>query len=579
MAADLSDYDPETIGNIGKDKLVVFIVSTFGEGDPSDNTAPLWQWIRSAKVSLNNLQYFAFGLGNSNYKYYNKVIDVIVESLDAFGAQQLMPVGKADDAKGATEEDFIAWKEELFGYFKKTLGYQECDVVYEPSLSVEQDTSLEPIDLHQGEPVVDAKTLAGSSAIKPLPIKDMRELFSTSAGRNCLHAELDLSGFPEINYKTGDHLSVWPNNPNAEVERLLKQLGRLDEADVPVSIKSLDGSKVNIPTPTSLSALLRYYLEICSPVSRDIVAQLAQFAPTESSRLFLKGIAQDRSKYAAFVAATHVSLGRLLEVSTTSEPAPWSSLPLSFLLESLPVMRPRHYSISSSSTVSPRAPSITAVVAQTPLQDPTASQTTIPGLTTNYLLAHHVEDKSIYTLHGPDNALEGRKVYAQIRKSKFKLPTLASQSIIMVAAGTGIAPFRGFIQERARMKQMGKACGKMVLYFGCRHPDEDYLYREELAQLQAVLEDELSIVTAFSRHDGQKVYVQERVLEDKKRVFGLLTEANANVYICGSAAMAREVGNAISGIVKETNGWTDEETKAWSETKKKTRKFQEDVWG
>ncbi|KAI4726728.1 cytochrome P450 reductase 1 [Aureobasidium sp. EXF-10728] len=579
LVADLSDYDMESLKRITKETLVVFIASTFGEGDPSDNAAGLWHWICSAEASLGNLRYFAFGLGNSNYKYYNKVIDVIAASIDALGAQRLMPIGRADDAKGTTEEDFITWKEEFFAHLTQTLGHQEYDVMYESTLSVEQDTSLDLIDLHQGEPVVDNRSLVGSSAVKPLPIKDMRELFGISADRNCLHAELDLTDFPEMNYKTGDHLSIWPSNPNAEVERVLKQLGRLHEADVPILIKSTNGSKVKIPTPTTLSALLRYYLEICSPVSRETVAQLIQFAPTESSRLFLEGISQDRLRYSAFLAATHVTVGRLLEISTGSDKTPWSSLPLSFLIDTFPVMRPRSYSISSSSIVSPRAPSITAVVSQKALQDPLGGRITIPGLTTNYLLAHHVLDEHTYSLQGPGNALAGRKMYAQIRKSKFKLPALASQPIIMVAAGTGIAPFRGFIQERARMKQVGKACGKMILYFGCRSPDEDYIYRDELAQLQAVLEDQLCIVTAFSRHEGKKAYVQDRILEDNDRIFSMLTEANANLYICGSATMAREVNKTISSIVKEKNAWTDGEIQTWSETRKKTRKIQEDVWG
>jgi NADPH-ferrihemoprotein reductase len=569
----------ETLEHITKETLVVFIVSTFGEGDPSDNTAGLWHWVRSAKASLNHLRYIAFGLGNSNYKYYNKVVDVVAESLNAHGAQQLMPVGKADDAKGATEEDFITWKEEFFDYFKRNLGHREYDMVYEPSLLVEQDTSLELIDLHQGEPVIETKALAGSSAIRPLPIKNMRDLFDTTADRNCLHAELDLSDFPEIGYKTGDHVSIWPSNPNAEVERVLNQLGRLHEADVPILIKSLDGSKAKIPTPTTLSALLQYYLEICAPVSRETVAQLARFAPTKTSRLFLEDASRDRSRYSAFLTATHITVGRLLEMSTRTEPTTWSSLPLAFLLDAFPVMRPRYYSISSSSVVSPRMPSITAVVSQTALQDPTEGRITIPGLATNYLLAHHVEDKNGYTLQGPGTTLEGRKVYAQIRKSKFRLPALASQPIIMVAAGTGIAPFRGFIQERARIQRVGKGCGKMILYFGCRGPEEDYIYREELAQLQAVLEDQLSIVTAFSRHEGKKVYVQERILEDNERISGMLIEGNANLYICGSAAMAREVNNTISSIIQNVRGWTDGEIKDWNETKKKTRKFQEDVWG
>jgi len=569
----------ETIEHIAKETLVIFIISTFGEGDPSDNTAGLWHWIRSAKASLHNLRYVGFGLGNSNYKYYNKVVDVVAESLNAHGAQQLMPIGKADDAKGATEEDFITWKEEFFNYLKQNLGHQEYDMVYEPSLLVEQDTSLELIDLHQGEPVLEAKAMAGSSAIRPLPIKDMRDLFDTTADRSCLHVELDLSDFPEIGYKTGDHLSIWPSNPNAEVERVLNQLGRLHEADVPILIKSLGLSKVKIPTPTTLSALLQYYLEICAPVSRETVAQLARFAPTKTSRLFLEDVSRDRSRYSAFLATTHITFGRLLELSTRSEPTTWASLPLAFLLDAVAVMRPRHYSISSSSVVSPRTPSITAVVAQATLPDPMGGQITIPGLATNYLLAHHAEDKNGYTLQGPDTALEGRKVYAQIRKSKFKLPALASQPIIMVAAGTGIAPFRGFIQERARMQRVGKACGKMILYFGCRNPEEDYIYREELAQLQAVLEDRLSIVTAFSRHEGKKIYVQERILEDNERISGMLIERNANLYICGSAAMAREVNNTISSMIQNMKSWTDEEIKEWNETKKKTRRFQEDVWG
>lgn len=407
----------------------------------------------------------------------------------------------------------------------------------------------------------------------------MRDLFDTAADRHCLHTELDLSDFPEISYKTGDHLSISPRNPDSEVERVLKQLGRLHEANVPILIKSLVRSKVKIPTPTTLSALLQHNQEICAPVSRETVAQLAQFAPTESSRLFLRDVSRDRSRYSAFLAATHITIGRLLEISTRSEPTTWSSLPLAFLLDAFPVMRPRYYSISSSSIVSPRTPSITVVVSQTALQDPTEGQSTIPGLAKNYLLAHHVEDNSEYAVQGPGTALEGRKVYAQIRKSKFKLPALASQPIIMVAAGTGIAPFRGFIQERARMQQVGKACGKMVLYFRCRSLEEDYIYCEELTQLQAVLGDQLDIVTAFSRHGGKKVYVQERILEDNERILGILIEANTNLYICGSAAMAREVNGTISSIIQDAKGWTDEEVRTWNETKKKTRKFQEDVWG
>lgn len=581
LSADLSDFDAESISALPEDKMAVFIVSTFGEGDPSDNAAELWTWIHgSSTPSLQNLRYFAFGLGNSNYKYYNKVVDVVVEGLDRYGAKSMMPVGKADDAKGATEEDFIGWKQSFFSVLKNNLGMEEFEATYQPTIVVEQDDSLTPIDLFNGEPVHDAsnkKASAACSAIKALPVRDTRELFKSST-RNCLHAELDLTAFPEITYKTGDHLSVWPSNPDQEVDRLLRVLGLTDSKDIPISIKALESStKVKVPSPTTAAVLLRYYLEICAPVSRDVIIQLAQIAPSANAKSFLAQIGKDRDSYAQYLEKTHVTFGRLLELSTGSDSVSWSSLPLAFIVEALPTLQPRHYSISSSSVVSPRNPTITAVVSkQALLADPSQA---IPGLATSYMFAHHQSDTSNFALQGPDSALEGTKVYAHIRKSKFKLPTLASQAIIMIAAGTGIAPFRGFIQERARLKQMGKNVGPMLLFFGCRSPDEDYLYSEELAELQKVLSDELRIITAFSRVGDKKVYVQDRVVEEKEAVLKLVSEANANVYLCGSAAMAREVGNKIGNIMKEKNGWSDEEVKEWGESKKRTKKFQEDVWG
>ena len=109
LSIDLSDYDSETIALIPESKLSIFILSTFGEGDPSDNTTSFWEWLQksSSDLRLPNLRYMAFGLGNSNYKYYNRVIDVVVEALDNAGAQRLMPVGKADDAQGATDRKSV----------------------------------------------------------------------------------------------------------------------------------------------------------------------------------------------------------------------------------------------------------------------------------------------------------------------------------------------------------------------------------------------------------------------------------------------------------------------------------------
>lgn len=152
MTADLSDYDPETIALIPTTNLAIFILSTFGEGDPSDNAAAFWEWIEKAGVSLSNLHYMAFGLGNKNYKYYNRVVDVVSASLNKLGAKSLMPVGKADDAAGATKEDFMTWRDELFGFFRQELHFEEGTMRYEPTLSVVEGHAIGQIDLHLGKP-------------------------------------------------------------------------------------------------------------------------------------------------------------------------------------------------------------------------------------------------------------------------------------------------------------------------------------------------------------------------------------------------------------------------------------------
>ncbi|GKZ36454.1 hypothetical protein AbraIFM66950_007526 [Aspergillus brasiliensis] len=594
LTADLSDYDPESIAQIPQSKLAIFILSTYGEGDPSDNTAELWDWLHKEEnnASLSNVRYCAFGLGNSNYKFYNRVVDVVVQALDGRGAKALMPVGRANDAEGATQEDFISWKDELFAMFKSQLGFEEGEMQYLPTLAVEEDESLEPIDLNHGEPDArDAsRTSAQCSPVRPVAISNTRELFQVS-DRHCLHMELDLSSVPEFTYKTGDHLAIWPSNPDVEVERLLQVLGLSARREVPISIKSLDpATKVRIPTPTTAAALFRYYLEICAPVNRDTVLGLAQFAPTPEAKAYLLQLGQDKTAYANFLNRTHVTLSRLLQLAAPDHA--WSALPLSYLVETLAPIQPRYYSISSSSVLSPRKPSITAIVSTTPV--PENPEELIHGITSNYLLAlsQHRSSPSnphphglAYHLNGPSNALNSERVFAHLRKSKFKLPRTGNTPLIMIAAGTGLAPFRAFISERRQLQQIGREVGQMILFFGCRRPDEDYIYKEELEALQEGLGGKLRIETAFSRYerDGgvKRQYVQDKIVECGDEVVRLLVEERANLYICGRAGMAREVEKRVGGEMCRVQGWQegDGQWNEWCKGLKKRQKWQEDVWG
>jgi NADPH-ferrihemoprotein reductase len=148
----------------------------------------------------------------------------------------------------------------------------------------------------------------------------------------------------------------------------------------------------------------------------------------------------------------------------------------------------------------------------------------------------------------------------------------------MVAAGTGLAPFRAFIAERRQLSLIGKEIGEMVLFFGCRAPTEDFIYKDELEEMQAALGSKLRVITAFSRVSGQKVYVQDRIAEHAPEVIRLIDEG-ANVYICGRAGMAREVEKSVGEAMRAARGWSEAELNEWSKAIKRKNKWQEDVWG
>ncbi|KAK1762423.1 hypothetical protein QBC33DRAFT_601515 [Phialemonium atrogriseum] len=513
LTADLSDYDVDTITLIPESKLAIFMLSTFGEGDPSDNATALWEWLRNdaSEVRLQNLRYVAFGLGNSNYKHYNRVVDVVVEALDNAGARRLMPIGRADDANGGTEEAFIAWKDELHSFLVEKLGFQQRRVPYEPSFAVVEDTSLSPIDLHHGEPVSRrsgiAKARNAYSPVKSLAIQEVRHIGDSSEA-SCLHIELDLVEHPELRYQTGDHLAIYPINPDEEMQLIMEAVGIRARADTPLLITPLEeATKATIPSPTTALALFRHYLEICAPVSRDTIRELANFAPSQKAKDFLKSLGEDKEAYASYTAKTHVTIGRLLSLAAPN--IVWKDLPLSYLVETIPPLQPRYYSVSSSSSATPRRASLTVAVDKTQLPGDPSKE--IPGLTTHYLLALADSINGTTTTRQSLPSADSHRVFAHIRRSPFKLPSLASKPVIMIAAGTGIAPFRAFVQERARLRAVsGKPVGRMVLFFGCRRPDDGYLYREELAR--AAEDGMLEVVVAFSR-SGRGMYVQDCVAE------------------------------------------------------------------
>ena len=193
-------------------------------------------------------------------------------------------------------------------------------------------------------------------------------------------------------------------------------------------------------------------------------------------------------------------LGKRKSVFDLLEEHPACELPFHAYLEMLSLLAPRYYSISSSPSADPSRCSVTVAVVEAPAS---SGRGIYKGICSNYLAGRRA----------------GETIHATVRETKagFRLPDDASVPIIMIGPGTGLAPFRGFLQERAARKAKGASLGPAMLFFGCRHPDQDYLYADELKAFAA--DGITELYTAFSRAEGPKTYVQNLVAAQKDRVW------------------------------------------------------------
>ena len=513
MVADLEDYDYTNLDQFPEDKVAVFVLATYGEGEPTDNAVEFYEFFMGEDISfsqggtaennpLSNLKYVTFGLGNNTYEHYNAMVRRIDTVFRKLGALRLGEAGEGDDGAGTMEEDFLAWKEPMWAHLQKTMNLEEREAVYEPVFSITESEELDASSsqVYLGEPNrshLDGKPKAPFNSNNPYiaPIAESRELF-TVKDRNCLHMEIDVSG-SNLSYQTGDHIAVWPTNAGNEVDRFLSVLGLADKRNTVINIKGLDPTaRVPFPTPTTYDAIVRYHLEIGGAVSRQFVDTLAAFAPDEASKAEMKKIGQDKDYFQQRVAQAYLNIAGVLDMVKPG--VAWSNVPFSAMIEGINKIQPRYYSISSSSIMQPKKISITAVVSDVAVDIPStapggpAKKHVLRGVTTNYLLAlkqkqHGTADPDPhglqYALSGPrDRYINGSgpiRVPVHVRHSNFKLPSDPSRPVIMIGPGTGVAPFRGFVQERAKLASDGQKVGRTILFFGCRKQSEDFLYKDE----------------------------------------------------------------------------------------------------
>lgn len=607
ICADLEHFDFETLNELPKNSIVSFFISTYGEGDFPDSAVPFEEFLlalHEPDQSLNNLKFTMFGLGNSTYEFFNNAAQKGAKYMSESGATLIGKLGEGDDGAATTDEDYLAWKELIFEDIKEALKLHEHEQVYEASFKYDiltgKDVDMDKISM--GEPSKqylpynkvpfnnELNVQVGPfDANFPYlaPIIKSKELFHEDADRNCIHAEFDISG-SNIKYSTGDHLAIWPSNPDQKVKQFLYAFN-LDEDEM-FNLIPVD-STVTLPflCPTTIGSVVRYYLEITGPISRQFFSALIQFAPNDEIKEKLTTLSKDKDLFSVNVISKSLNIADAILYLSDNEP--WNSIPIEFLIESLPLLKPRYYSISSSASSEKQTIHITAIVEQSGGDDSTGVKSTY-GVTTNLIrniqLRQNNDEKRIaesrvsYDLDGPRNLFSDFKLPIHVRRSTFKLPSNPKTPVIMIGPGTGIAPFRGFIRERVKYLELQADSninlGKHLLFYGCRNED-DFLYSDEWPSYASAMDECFEMFTAFSRLPEQpKTYVQDLLKEQENLVIRLLKEG-AFIYVCGDAkGMAQSVHAEFVRILSRGMGISTDESTEMLKMFKTSGKYQEDVW-
>lgn len=504
----------------------VVIVTASYEGQPPDNARRFVPWVEGlGPDALKGVRFTVFGCGNRQWaRTYQAIPKRVDAAMEQAGATRIKPRGETD-AAGDFFGGFDAWYGDLWHDLGAALGKQALEPT-EAGLDVE---------------------IVGSDRLEALRLPDLdqgrilenRELVDMASplARSKRHIEIALP--PGMRYRTGDYLAVLPRNPQVDVDRVLRRFDLA--ADTQVVIGGQPGA-VSLPSgyPVALAQVLSDYVELGQPATRVQVGRLAAATRCPPDREALEALGEEEA-YARDVLARRVSLLDLLERFPASE------LSLGQFLSALPPMRARQYSISSSPLRDTGRCSLTVAVLDVPAL---AGERRHLGVTSTYLAG----------------LAEGAAVSVAVRPSQaaFHPPEDPAAPIIMVCAGSGIAPFHGFLQERAIQKAGGREVGEALLFFGVDHPDVDYLYREELEQWQS--EDVVDVRPAFSQApEDEVIYVQHRVWRDRERIADLFRRG-ATVFVCGDGErMAPAVRETFIRIYREAMQVSEEAANAWAD--------------
>jgi cytochrome P450/NADPH-cytochrome P450 reductase len=542
LAANVQTLDA-AMGQIPKDKPTVIITASY-EGLPTDDAARFVAWLESLRQDreekkLEGVKYAVFGCGHSDWaSTFQKVPTLVDEILPILGAEKLADRGSSDVSKQDTFGDFETWTSgKLWPALGPYVTSSEDSSTFSTIPTIEIELTAEERAAHlqqnvQWANVIDAKVLTAEGE----PEKR--------------HIEIELPS--NMTYSAGDYLAVLPLNPKEYVRRVMNHFNL--PWDGMITIKA--GSTTSLPTgkPIAIFDLLQGYVEISQPATKQDIEVLVSVCSSPDVKETLTSYLSPET-FTSEVIEKRITMLDLLTRHKADIP-----LPLATFLSLLPPMRTRHYSISSSPLALPNSVTLTYAVLDAPAWYQPNGGRSHPAAAGGRKKDDQEQQQSRFLGVAGSymrSLSPGDRVLVSVRSTNryFRLPLdMTATPVVMMCNGSGIAPFRGFVQERATLiAEGGKQLAPAVLFAGCRRPARDQLYKEELDAWAALGAVDVRWVFSQHREQGEKEeercrYVQDRMLRDREDIDRLWLEG-ARFYICGSKSLAKGIGAVARKLI------------------------------
>jgi len=563
-----------------------FLTSTYGEGEPTDNTVDFVTRLKEMTnleiigaseekkedmdpdsaddLDMSGLHYGVFGLGNTEYEHYNAIGKFFDHAFERTGSTRVVELGLGDDGQDL-EGDFESWKENKFWPTLKRLYISDSTVLDRLEHAAPKEELLSTpyaIEYHpepQKPSKIPLEKVHGSSrhyfTAEDCSIQVVRELRSEEDPGSTVHVEIDVSNAKEINYETADNLGVLPVNQVVVVESVARSLGF--DLDQIFTVRAADGHEWHgapFPMPLSIRECLSRYCDLTSAPRRSDLKLLASYAkdPVDKKALLRLASKEGKTEYKEKITDAHFGLVDVLRMCPSIE------APMEHFLNFVPLLQTRFYTISSSSSVHPKSVHLTVSLTEAKRNDGSIFK----GVCSDYIAS----------------LKSGDLIRVFSRSSTFRLPKDSSKPILMVGPGTGIAPFRGLLQERSYQKMtQKKTVGDNVLYFGCKKRSMDFLYQDELNAFQ-----KSGILTklhlAFSREQNEKIYVQHLLLRNSKETWKLIEQDGSCVYVCGGVKMGNDVMDTLKQIVSQEGGMSLDAAKGFLNKLSAEGRYVQELW-